>query len=301
VPERFIASAEKGGLAGRCQVREPLRRAAVCGALRQLAFMLSRSSTAHRPAFTPVGEEAPWARLIPAEHWAVFCSAAKRLDEAGVEFLLAGAMALATHTGRWRNTKDIDVIVRRADRERAIAAIRADGFEDYHETQPYDRSWIFRGTKDGVIFDIIWELPNHRVAIDDEWFQHARGVQLCGRVYQAVSPEEMVRVKLYVMQRERCDWVDVLNVIAASVDRIDWDWLVNRMGPDLPLLHGALAVFNWLSPASARRLPAALRERFALPLIESEDPAAMERRRVALFDSRPWFALHQPLDRPLER
>jgi hypothetical protein len=44
-----------------------------------------------------------------------------------------------------------------------------------------------------------------------------------------------------------------------------------------------------------------VRERFALVEIEDDDLAAMEERRVRLLDSRPWFALHQPLDRPLER
>jgi hypothetical protein len=71
------------------------------------------------------------------------------------------------------------------------------------------------------------------------------------------------------------------------------------MGADLPLLQGALSVFNWLSPARAQSLPGWLREQFALPSIEASDATELE--HVRLFDSRPWFALHQPLDRPLER
>ncbi len=73
------------------------------------------------------------------------------------------------------------------------------------------------------------------------------------------------------------------------------------MGRDLPLLHAALAVFNWMCLARADGLPKWVRDQFALPEVATDDFAAMEARRVALFDSRPWFALHQPLDRPLER
>ena len=155
--------------------------------------------------------------------------------------------------------------------------------------------------REGVLFDVIWALPNHRVPIDEEWFSRAQTLRLRDREYRAVPVEELVRVKLYVMQRERCDWVDVLNVLASAVERIDWVWLVARMGRDLPLLHGALAIFNWLSPGRARGLPAWVRERFALPALAEDDPAAMEERRVRLFDSRPWFAAHQPLDTPLPR
>jgi hypothetical protein len=242
-----------------------------------------------------------WSPLIPEEQWGVFALGVTALEAAGVPFLVHGALALATYTGHWRNTKDVDIIVRPADRERAVNAMRRAGFEDYFVREAYDRSWIFRGFKEDVLFDVIWDLPNHRVAIDDAWFQHAQPLWLRGRLLAAVPAEELVRVKLYVLQRERCDWVDVLNVLAGAADRLNWRWLVSRMGRDLPLLHAILAVFNWLSPHRAVALPAWLREQFALPHTDVDDPGAAEARRVRLFDSRPWFALHQPLDQPLER
>lgn len=231
----------------------------------------------------------------------MFAGGTQALSEAGVRFLLGGALALATYTGHWRNTKDVDVIVHDSDRERAINALKRAGFEDYFEREAYDRTWIFRGFKAGVLFDVIWALPNHRVGIDDGWFEHATSVSLRGLPFLVAPAEEIVRVKLYVMQRERCDWVDVLNVLAGTVEQISWRRLVQRMGRDLPLLHAALAVFNWMCPGRAHALPAWLRKQFALPRIEADDPAATEERRVRLFDSRPWFALHQPNDRPLER
>jgi hypothetical protein len=242
-----------------------------------------------------------WSQLIPEEQRVVLRTGTDALETAEIPFLLAGALALAAYTGYWRNTKDVDVIIHASDRGRAVAALCAAGFDDYHPREAYDRSWIFRGIKDGVLFDIIWDLPNHRVPVDDSWFARGNLLPLGGRDYRVIPAEEFIRVKLYVMQRERCDWVDVLNVMAAMVERLDWAWLVERMGRDLPLLHSALALFNWMCPGRARELPASLRERFALAAIEAEDLGAMEARRVRLLDSRPWFALHQPADRPLER
>ena len=244
---------------------------------------------------------APWGALIPPEQWEVLREGADAIEAANAPFLLAGALAIATYTGHWRNTKDIDVVIHGSDRERVIPALMHVGFEDYFDKEAYDRSWIFRGFKNGVLFDVIWALPNHRVGIDDAWFQRARKISLEGRAFMVVPAEELVRVKLYVMQRERCDWVDVLNVLAASVEDIAWPWLVDRMDRDLPLLHAALAIFNWMCPGRAHALPAWVRKQFALPRVDSADFQLTEERRVRLFDSRPWFALHQPADRPLER
>lgn len=244
--------------------------------------------------------EASWAALIPDDQWVTFRSGIDALDRAGVNVLLGGALALASYTGHWRNTKDVDVIVHEGDQQRACDALLAAGFEDYFPQEAYDRSWIFRSFKEGVIFDVIWNLPNHRVQIEEFWFQHGHCLKLKGISFLAVPAEELVRMKLYVMQRNRCDWVDVLNVLASTVSVLDWNWLVQRMGRDLPLLHSVLALFNWMCAGRAREIPEWVRTRFALPAIQAEDVAAMEERRTRLLDSRPWFALHQPADRPLE-
>ena len=259
-------------------------------------YRIGSSLTAAPPTI-----EAAWGTLVPAGQWDVFSRGVTALEGNGIPYLVHGAFALGIYTGRWRNTKDVDVVVRPADHERAIAALRKVGFEDYFERENYDRSWIFRGWKEDVIFDIIWALPNHRVAIDEGWFERARPFWLRGRLLAAVPAEELIRVKLYVFQRERCDWVDVLNVIAGAIEDIDWRWLVERMGRDVPLLHAALAVFNWMSPNRASALPGWLREQFALPFTDVDDAADAEVRRARLFDSRPWFAPHQPVDKPLER
>jgi hypothetical protein len=105
--------------------------------------------------------EAAWGALIPDDQWVVFRRGVDALARAEVPLLLGGALALATYTGHWRNTKDVDVIVHHDQHERAKAALLEAGFADYFEREGYDRSWIFRGFLDGVIFDVIWDLPNH--------------------------------------------------------------------------------------------------------------------------------------------
>jgi hypothetical protein len=246
-------------------------------------------------------ERARWAELIPQDQWDILLLGCEVAREVKVPLLAGGALAMAAYTSRWRNTKDLDFFVRPGDQVRLIDALKKRGFEDYFPQQEYDRSWIFRGFRDGVILDIIWTLPNHRVDVDEEWFRHARDVNLRGEIIQAVAVEELVRIKLYVMQRERCDWVDVLNLLAGAVDEIDWPLLLSRMDRDLPLLQSILALFAWLSPNRADAIPRDVREKFALPSVATDDAAATEARRVRLLDSRPWFAAFQPEDQPLER
>ncbi|WP_146180093.1 hypothetical protein [Opitutus sp. ER46] len=62
-----------------------------------------------------------------------------------------------------------------------------------------------------------------------------------------------------------------------------------------------LAVFNWMCPDRALAIPDWVRQQFALPVPDLHAPRGLEEERVRLFDSRPWFAPHQPEDQPLER
>jgi hypothetical protein len=92
-----------------------------------------------------------------------------------------------------------------------------------------------------------------------------------------------------VIQRDRSDWGDVLNLIAAQTDAIEWHRLVARLGADAPLLTAALSVFAWLDPARALGIPASVWNELGLtPPLENVNPTDTQ-ARAALIDSRPWF------------
>jgi hypothetical protein len=100
----------------------------------------------------------------------------------------------------------------------------------------------------------------------------------------------MIWDKLYIMQRERCDWGDVMNLIYAVGNDVDWEYLLKRMAEDVPLLAGALTVFRWLAPGRARDLPDWIWERLQLsPPAGSPVADEIDKRRVSLLDTRPWF------------
>jgi len=62
----------------------------------------------------------------------------------------------------------------------------------------------------------------------------------------------------------RTDWPDVLNYVNVCGPGLDWLHLYDRLGPDYPLLGGALSVFSWLNPQRAAELPDWIWEKFGV-------------------------------------
>jgi hypothetical protein len=239
-----------------------------------------------------------WVNAVTDEQWATYREAIQALRRANVRFLLGGGFALATYIGRWRNTKDIDFYIMREDRDRAVEALANAGFEDLFSRLPYDRKWIYRSTRDGLIVDIIWAMANQRAQTDEQWFARAPAANVRGEALGVVPVEEFLWCKLYIMQRDHCDWTDVFNLIYAVGKELNWDHLLTRLDEDWPLLKGLLTVYGWLCPEQACELPKSLRKQ--LDLAEPKVPAPCNRNHIRLLDTRGWFAAILPKDKPLE-
>ena len=246
---------------------------------------------------SPVGEE--WTDIIPVGQWANYRSAIEALRNAGIRFLLGGGFGLAVFTHRWRNTKDIDFYILPREREAAIAALSSAGFVDYFDTLPYDLGWIYRSTRHGVIVDLIWSMANRRAEVDEEWFEYAHSLTIREETIPVAPPEELLWCKLYIMQRDHCDWTDIFNLLFAVGPQLDWDRLVRRVGEDLPLLQAALTVYQWLCPGRAAMLPAKLRKQLHLGRHNGDVPDCNE-QHIKFLDSRGWFAAFQEEGKNLE-
>ena len=53
------------------------------------------------------------------------------LQEQGFEPMVGGAYALKTHTGIWRDTKDLDLFLRKDHIERALEALDREGYRSH--------------------------------------------------------------------------------------------------------------------------------------------------------------------------
>jgi hypothetical protein len=230
-----------------------------------------------------------WQDRIPDSEWKVYRRVIHEARSAGVGFAFGGAFGTAVYTGDLRNTKDFDFYVLPEEREAMKDAITRAGLQDHFERLPYDRAWIYRASRDDVIVDAIWAMANLRAEVDRRWLIGGPEVTIRGERIRAIPIEELIWSKLYVLQRERSDWGDVLNLIDARAATIDWSHLLNRIAQDAPLLTGALSVYGWLAPDRARDIPHLVWDQLGLTVPGQRGSPGLAASRAALLDSRPWF------------
>jgi hypothetical protein len=133
-------------------------------------------------------------------------------------------------------------------------------------------------------------MANRRATVDEGWLSRGPEVKVRGETLRIVPTEEMIWAKLYVLQRERCDWPDVLNLIYAAGPKLDWQYLLDRLAEDMPLLRGVFSIYAWLCPRRSEELPPWLWARLAQPESKPGPSPEVDPARVKRLDSRPWFA-----------
>ncbi len=240
---------------------------------------------------TPPIEQHPAdsADMVDEANWELYENVMDACALAGITFALGGAFSLATYTGITRNTKDLDLYVLPCDRARAIDVVTGLGLKDYFDEAPYERHWIYRAHQNDTIIDVIWAMAIKRAEVDT-WWMSGPSVQLRGRTVKVLPAEAILLDKLYIIQRERCDWPDVLNLLYSHGQKLDWKDVLKHLGDDVPLLSGALSVFRWLSPGVAARFPEWLWSSVHLPAEHNKSGADILPERAAWLDTRPWYA-----------
>jgi hypothetical protein len=229
-----------------------------------------------------------WGERVPDAQWEIYRAVIDRIQQADIRCALGGAFALATYSGFWRDTKDLDLYVLEADRPKVVEILDAAGMSDYHDVIPYDRSWIYRAHCRETIVDAIWGMPNRRAVCTLEWLVDGPEIAVRDKRLRVVPPEELIFAKIFVMQRPRCDWPDLINIIYGAGRALDWERLVALLGEDVPLLRAVVSTFAWIAPGRARELDPEVWSMLGIP--EPEDGPSFDAHRVRLLESRPWFA-----------
>jgi hypothetical protein len=226
-----------------------------------------------------------------ASQWALYREVLHYAREAGVRTAVGGGLATAFYTGLWRPGKDIDLYVLPEARDALIEATRRAGMEDYHAQLAYDRRWIYRAVREGVIVDVIFALANGYGAVDAAWLAAGPAVELAGARFALLAPEEMLVTKLHVLQRDRCDWPDLLNVLYTNGPAMDWDRVLSHFADEERLVAALVELFAWLAPARAAGLPDWLWERLRIAPPDPSRPVP-DQVRIDRLDTRPWFTPH---------
>jgi hypothetical protein len=166
------------------------------------------------------------------------------LADSDVPFLVGGAYALARYVGSDRETKDLDIFVRRADMGRTLELLEKAG---YSTEIPFPH-WLAKVRSGAFLVDIIFSSGNGIAAVDDLWFEHATDHRLLGVAVRLCPPEEMIWSKAFIQERERFDGADVLHLLNALGHRLDWDRLLARFGEHWPVFFAHIVLFRYVYP-----------------------------------------------------
>ncbi|RQP25149.1 nucleotidyltransferase [Piscinibacter terrae] len=169
----------------------------------------------------------------------------------GIAFMVGGAFAFAHHTGLHRDTKDLDLFIRRADFERVAALMNRHGLHT-ELTFPH---WLGKVHQHDRFVDLIFNSGNGLSPVDDDWFAHADESQVLGETVKVCPAEENVWTKAFIMERERYDGADVAHLLRACAHRLDWMRLRNRFGPHWRVLLSHLVLFGFIYPAERGLVP----------------------------------------------
>jgi hypothetical protein len=182
-----------------------------------------------------------------------YVEALEILDESGVGYCVGGAYAMAYHAGLVRHTKDLDIFLRRDDLGGAMRAFEQAGYRT-ERTHPHWLGKAFSDEADAFV-DMIFRSANGLCAVDDEWLGHAEPGVVVGRKAPLCPAEEMIWSKAFVMGRERFDGADVIHVVRAKGESLDWNRLLRRFERYEEVLLGHLVFFRFAYPSERTRVP----------------------------------------------
>jgi hypothetical protein len=176
------------------------------------------------------------------------------LEAARVPFLVGGAFAQSRYTKRYRETKDLDIIIRRSDVPDVLARFDQAGYR----TELAFPHWLAKIHSGRFVLDVVYGSGNGVLIVDDAWFTYAVDAEVLGRPAKLCPVEELLWSKAYIEERERFDGGDVLHLLHARASVLDWDRLLARFGDHWPVLLSHLVLFFFAYPDRRGTIPGAV-------------------------------------------
>ena len=140
------------------------------------------------------------------------------LKSEGLDFALAGGYALWVH-GAPEPTHDVDFVVAEASVEPAAAALADAGLQV--ERPPED--WLFKVYRDGGMVDVLHRLQG--VPVDEGLLHTATELEVLGLRMPVLPATEILVAKLEALSEHNCDLEDLLAVVRATREQLDWSTL----------------------------------------------------------------------------
>eukprot|EP01103_Thecamoeba_quadrilineata_P012264 TRINITY_DN311_c0_g3_i1.p1 TRINITY_DN311_c0_g3~~TRINITY_DN311_c0_g3_i1.p1 ORF type:complete len:269 (+),score=46.81 TRINITY_DN311_c0_g3_i1:41-847(+) len=191
--------------------------------------------------------------IVDDEAQKYYCSIMDILDKNNVPFLVGGTFAFGRYTGIARHTKDFDIFLKEKDMSAAFSALEKAGYRT-DITFPH---WLGKTFHPGGqhFIDLIFASGNRISRVDDVWFDHSVEETVLGRSCRLLPPEEIIWTKAFVQERERFDGADINHLLRSCAEKMNWDHLIKRFGPDWRVLLSHLVLFGYVYPELTDKVP----------------------------------------------
>src|SRR5690606_24480946 len=186
----------------------------------------------------------------------VYRLALRSLNEAGIPYVVSGLYAIFEYTGIYRQTKDLDLLMEPQHVVPAARVLKAQGFHTHLE----QAHWIAKALMDEATIDLIYGMGNGLQLIDEAWYRYSRAGILAATPVRVAPAEELIWHRLVISERHRSDMADVVHLILARGDGLNWVRVLAWVGEHWRLLLARLHSFDFVYPGYRRRVPAGVRE-----------------------------------------
>jgi hypothetical protein len=189
--------------------------------------------------------------------------------------MVGGAYALKVHSGVWRDTKDLDLFIRKDDVSTALESLAEAGYR----TEMTDPLWLAKAYSGPYFIDLIFSSGNGIATVDDHWRRRAPTSTVLDREALVVPAEEMIWQKAFIQERERFDGADIHHLLRCKGSRLDWEHLLMRFGErhwQVLLVH--LITYRFAFPQDKHQVPAwVMREMIQRLERQEAEPAGEDR------------------------
>lgn len=145
------------------------------------------------------------------------------LREAEVPFLLGGSLATWARGGP-ESRKDLDVVVKPRDADRALEALADAGMR----TERPHEEWLLKAWDGDILIDVIF--APRGLEVTDEVIERGSELHVMGITIPVMAVEDVLATKLLSLDEHKLDLAPILSIARALREQIDWATVRERTG-----------------------------------------------------------------------
>jgi hypothetical protein len=146
---------------------------------------------------------------------------AAALEADGVPYLLGGGLGCWARGGP-PSSNDVDLMLRREDADRALAALQRQGMR----TERPPEQWLVKAWDGEVMIDLIFEPAGVRVT--DQVLERGEDLNVGGMRVRAMALDDIFVTKLLAIDEHCADYTSILAIARALREQIEWHSLRER-------------------------------------------------------------------------